>query len=77
VKLTPRLLRASRGRKANPRKVKLVCSCFPRRLLVAVGTALRPCGLGPPPAQIPACAANALGSSLGFERRSGRLAMGV
>ena len=38
---------------------------------------LRPCGLGPPPAQIPACAANALGSSLGFERRSGRLAMGV
>ena len=26
-------------------------------------------GFGPPPAQIPACAANALSSCLGFERR--------
>jgi hypothetical protein len=31
----------------------------------------------PPPAQIPACAANAPGSSLGFWRRSGDMAMGV
>jgi hypothetical protein len=31
----------------------------------------------PPPAQIPACAANAPGSSLGFWRRSGDLAGGV
>ena len=38
------------------------------RNLVAVGTALRS-GLGPPPAQIPACATNAPGSSLGCERR--------
>src|SRR5882762_8119443 len=30
-----------------------------------------------PPAQIPACAANAPGSSLGFWRRSGDRAMGV
>jgi len=38
---------------------------------IAVGTGLRSgCGLGPPPAQIPACTASALGSSLGFWRRS-------
>src|ERR1700674_1387325 len=30
----------------------------------------------PPPAQIPACAANAPGSSLGFWRRSGDMAVG-
>jgi hypothetical protein len=48
------------------------------RLIIAVGTALAggrgrdgpsPRGLGPPPARIPACASNALGSSLGCERR--------
>ncbi len=39
-------------------------------LLVAVGTALPLKRLGPPPAQIPACAANALGSCLGYKRRS-------
>jgi hypothetical protein len=33
-----------------------------------------PCGLGLPPAQIPACASNALGSCLGFWRQSGRRA---
>jgi hypothetical protein len=33
--------------------------------------------LGPPPAQIPAGAANALGSCLGFWRRSGRWARGA
>src|SRR5207247_2332322 len=37
---------------------------------VAVGTALRPCGLGLPPAQIPACGTTALGSCLGYERRT-------
>jgi hypothetical protein len=31
----------------------------------------------PPPAQIPACAANAPGSPLGFWRRSGDMAVGV
>jgi hypothetical protein len=31
----------------------------------------------PPPGQIPACAANAPGSSLGFWRRSGEEAAGV
>jgi hypothetical protein len=31
----------------------------------------------PPPVQIPACAANAPGSSLGFWRRSGDMAVGV
>ena len=31
----------------------------------------------PPPVQIPACAANAPGSSLGFWRRSGDKAAGV
>jgi len=36
-----------------------------------------PCGLGPPPAQIPACASNAPGSCLGFWRRSVRWARGV
>jgi hypothetical protein len=35
---------------------------------VAVETALGTC-LGPPPAQIPAGAANALGSCLGYERQ--------
>ena len=44
--------------------------------VVAVGTAL-PFRIGPPPAQIRACAANALGSYLGYERRSGRLARDV
>jgi hypothetical protein len=34
----------------------------------------RPCGR--PPAQIPACAANALGSYLGYDRRTARWAMG-
>ncbi len=43
------LLTASRGRKANPRKVNWVCSCSARRLLVAVGTALRLVGSGGPP----------------------------
>jgi hypothetical protein len=38
--------------------------------LVAVGTGLRFRGLGPPPAQIPACTASALGSWLGFARRT-------
>jgi hypothetical protein len=33
---------------------------------VAVGTALRPYGLGPPPAQIPASGITALGSYLGY-----------
>src|SRR5262249_7207720 len=42
---------------------------------IAVGTALRQ-GLGPPPAQIRACAANALGSCLGFDPRSGPTGMG-
>jgi len=32
------------------------------------------CGLDPPPAQIPACTASALGSSLGFWRRTARRA---
>ena len=41
--------------------------------LIAVGTGLR-WSLDPPPAQIPACTASALGSSLGYERRSGRQA---
>jgi hypothetical protein len=36
--------------------------------MVAVGTGLR-FGLGPPPAQIPACTASALGSWLGCGRR--------
>jgi hypothetical protein len=36
--------------------------------MVAVGTGLR-FGLGPPPAQIPACTASALGSWLGSGRR--------
>src|SRR3990172_449227 len=46
-----------------------------RRLLVfgrdgpSPGEAVRPMRLGPPPAQIPACAANALGSCLGSIRR--------
>jgi hypothetical protein len=46
--------------------------------LVAVGTALGPFGTesmqacGRPPAQIPACATNALGSCLGCERRIAR-----
>jgi transposase len=35
------------------------------------------CGFGLPPAQIPASASNALGSSLGFWRRSARWARGV
>jgi hypothetical protein len=43
------------------------------RNLVAVGTALH-LRLGPPPAQIPACAANAPGSSLEYERRIARWA---
>ena len=33
---------------------------------VAVGTALRPFGFGPPPAQIPASGITALGSYLGY-----------
>ena len=40
---------------------------------VAVGTGLR-FGLGPPPAQIPACTASALGSWLGSGRRIARRA---
>jgi uncharacterized membrane protein YidH (DUF202 family) len=45
--------------------------CFALYGLVAVGTALQPFGtqsmqaFGQPPAQIPACASNALGSCLG------------
>ena len=38
--------------------------------MVAVGTGLRFRGLGPPPAQIPACTASALGSWLGSGRRT-------
>ena len=49
VNFLPSLRRASRGRKAYPRKVNEVCSCSPRRLLVAVGTALRREGSGCPP----------------------------
>jgi len=36
---------------------------------VAVGTVLRHLGLGPPPAQIPACGTTAPGSYLGFLTR--------
>ena len=36
---------------------------------VAVGTALHPVGLGPPPARIPASGTTALGSCLGLERQ--------
>ena len=42
---------------------------------VAVGTALCPVGLGPPPARIPASGTTALGSCLGSERQSARQAM--
>jgi hypothetical protein len=38
----------------------------PVRASVAVGTALRPCGFGPPLAQIPASGITALGSYLGY-----------
>ena len=42
---------------------------------VAVGTALCPVGLGPPPARIPASGTTALGSCLGSKRQSARQAM--
>src|ERR1019366_2241036 len=44
--------------------------------LVAVGTALA-CGLGPPPARIPASGTTALGSCLGCERQTAPRAMGA
>lgn len=44
---------------------------------VAVGTALSSHGVGSPPAQIPAGATNALGSSLGFWRRNAAIARDV
>ena len=53
----------------------VVCQPRPQFLGVAVGTALgRKSGYGRPPAQIPACAFNARGSWLGYERLIARQA---
>ena len=53
------------------------CSRVVSPNIVAVGTVLHRCRLGPPPAQIPASGTTALGSHLGSWRRSARQATGA
>jgi len=67
------LLLDAAGRRRSPATLPEFYAGRPPRNkgMVAVGTALRRMRLGRPPAQIPACAANARGSCLGCERRIG------
>jgi len=74
-----RALLAQADREADPRAViaSSTSGLLPSRLCLEDrgrdGSSLC-CGLDPPPAQIPACTASALGSSLGFWRRTARRA---
>ena len=55
----------------------LVRGCWLGFAAVTISDDRLPCACKAQPAQIPACAANAPGSSLGFWRRSGDMAVGV